>query len=74
VTATSFTLVTAEDPDHVFAFGLDIDLPSGRDVITFRRDADGRAVFGVHDSPEAARKRFSLVVPLELRLGAICRC
>jgi hypothetical protein len=66
VTATPFCLVSAEDPDQVFAYGLDIDLPSGRDVITFRRDTNGRTVFGVHDSPEAARQRFSLTVPLEL--------
>lgn len=30
MTATPFSLVSAEDPGKIFAYGLDIDLPSGR--------------------------------------------
>ncbi|GAB3435175.1 hypothetical protein [Actinophytocola sediminis] len=64
--ATPFVLVNAENPDQVFAYGLDIDLPSGRDVITFRRDADGRSMFGVHQSVETAHRRFNMITPLDL--------
>jgi hypothetical protein len=66
VTATPFALVSAEDRDEVFAYGLDIDLPSGREVVTFRRDISGLSVFGTHQSAEAAQKRFSAITPLEL--------
>ena len=66
MTAAAFSLVSADDHDKVFAFGIDIDLPSGREAITFRREADGRTVFGVHESAEAARLRFSRLVPLDL--------
>lgn len=74
MTATPFSLVSAEDHDKVFAFGLDIELPSGREVITFRREADGRTAFGIHESPEAARQRFSRLVPLDLVWEVTCRC
>lgn len=64
--ATPFALVCAEDHTQVFAYGLDIDLPSGREVITFRRDHSGHGMFGIHESVESARQRFSGIVPLEL--------
>jgi hypothetical protein len=66
MTATPFALVSSEDRTEVFAYGLDIDLESGRDVITFRREADGRTLFTVHGSVEEAWRRFSVVTPLEL--------
>ncbi|GAB3446038.1 hypothetical protein [Actinophytocola sediminis] len=74
MTATPFALVSAADHDQVFAYGLDIDLPSGRDVVTFRRGPDGRTMFGVHKSVETARQRFSIVTPLELVWEPSCRC
>lgn len=70
--AVPFALVSIEDRNRIFAFGLDIDLPS--EVITFRREADGRTTFGVHESAESARRRFSHVTPLELRWDPGCRC
>jgi len=66
VTATPFALVSAEDSSKIFAYGLDISLDSGRDVITFRRDQGGQTMFGVHSSAESALLRFSHVTPLEL--------
>jgi uncharacterized protein (UPF0548 family) len=66
VTATLFALVSAEDHTQIFAYGLDIDLPSGREVITYRRDQAGHSMFGVHQSMEAARRRFSMITPLDL--------
>jgi uncharacterized protein (UPF0548 family) len=66
VTAVPFALVSAEDHTKVFAYGLDIDLPSGREVITFRRDHAGHSMFGIHESVESACRRFSGIAPLEL--------
>jgi hypothetical protein len=74
VTATPFALVSAEDDNKVFAYGLDIEMPSGREVITFRRDSSGHSMFGVHQSVEAARQRFSTITPLELVWEQSCRC
>lgn len=66
MTATPFALVSATDDTKIVAYGLEIDLPSGRDVVTFRRESDGRTSFGVHRSVDAARRRFSLVTPVAL--------
>jgi hypothetical protein len=74
VTATPFSLVSAEDHDMVFAYGLDIDLPSGHEVITFRRDSTGRSLFGVHQSVESAHRRFSAVAPMDLIWENNCLC
>jgi hypothetical protein len=74
MTATPFALVSAEDHDKIFAYGLDIDLPSGRDVVIFRRDSTGRSIFGVHASVEAARQRFDVTTPLKLVWEHSCRC
>lgn len=74
MTATPFALVSAEDRNKIVAFGLDIDLPSGRDVVTFRRETGGQSTFGVHRSVEAARVRFSLVTPVEVVWEPGCRC
>jgi hypothetical protein len=74
MTATPFALISTEDRSKIFAFGLDIDLPSGREVITFRRDPTGRSMFGVHQSAESARQRFSIITPLELVWQPDCRC
>jgi hypothetical protein len=74
MTATPFALVSAVDRDKIYAYGLDIDLASGREVVTFRREVDGRKVFAVHRSVESARRRFSVVTPLELVWEPSCRC
>ncbi|GAB3438871.1 hypothetical protein [Actinophytocola sediminis] len=66
MTAIAFALVSSENQDKIFAYGLEIDLPTGRDVITFRREADGQTMFGMHQSVESARQRYSAVTPLEL--------
>jgi hypothetical protein len=66
MTATPFALVSAEDNSRILAYGLDIDLPSGRDVITYRRDSDGRNLFTVHQSMESARRRYNRITPVDL--------
>lgn len=74
MTATSFALVSVEDRGKVFAYGMEIDLPAGREVVTFRRESGGQCLFGVHESAEGARRRFSVVTPLELVWESGCDC
>jgi hypothetical protein len=74
MTVTPFALVNPDDQRMIFAYGMDIDLPSGRDVITFRRDSSGKSMFGVHRSVESARARFSVITPLALVWEPSCRC
>lgn len=74
MTAVPFALVSAEDHTRIFAYGLDIDLPSGHEVVTFRRDGTGHSIFGIHTSVETALLRFSAVAPLELVWEPECRC
>ncbi|OLF05870.1 hypothetical protein BLA60_34380 [Actinophytocola xinjiangensis] len=66
MTAIPFALVSAEDRDRVVAYGLDIELASGRDVVTFRRDGDGRSTVTVHRSVEDAVRRYQGLTPVEL--------
>jgi len=63
-----FTLVSTEQPDLVFAFGLEIVRDGNvEEAVTFRREPDGgQVMFGAHASAESARARFSLVTPLTL--------
>lgn len=72
--AIPFALVSADDPAKIFAYGLDIELASGREAVTFRREANGQSMFGVHNSAESAQRRFSLVTPLELVWEPDCHC
>lgn len=74
MTATPFALVSTEDRNKVLVYGLDIDLPSGHEVITFRRDPTGHTMFGVHQSVESARRRFSVLTPVELVWETGCSC
>jgi hypothetical protein len=74
VTAVPFALVSAEDRTRIFAYGLDIDLPFGHEVVTFRRDGTGHSTFGVHESVETALLRFNTVTPLELVWEPGCSC
>jgi len=72
MTAIPFALVSVEDPTRILAYGLDIDLASGRDVITYRRDSDGRNMFAVHQSVELARRRYEALTPVALRWEPAC--
>ncbi|OLF12726.1 hypothetical protein BLA60_05460 [Actinophytocola xinjiangensis] len=74
MTVTPFALVNPDDQRMVFAYGMDIELPSGREAVTFRREASGQPMIGVHGSAEAAHRRFSMVTPLDLIWEPGCRC
>ena len=71
--AIPFALVSVEDRSKIVAYGLDIDLPSGRDVVTFRREAGGQHTVSVHQSVERACDRYSVLTPLELVWEPDCR-
>jgi hypothetical protein len=45
-----FVLVNEENTRQIFAFGID----TGEEVVTFRRDGDNKAIFGVHTSVDTA--------------------
>jgi hypothetical protein len=66
MTATPFALVCVADRDKVLAYGMEIELASGREVVTFRRESNGQTMFGVHQSVEAACRRFNGITPVEL--------
>lgn len=62
-----FTLVSAEDPTRIFAWGMQITEADTRTAIVWRRDPEnGQNTFGVHASAEAARRRFGLITPMEV--------
>ena len=63
-----FTLRNAENLSEVFAVGVSIVSEEGdEEAVIYRRDPDNRgSTFGVHASPEAACKRFGLILPLEV--------
>lgn len=65
-----FTLVTIDD-SKVFAWGIEIDteVAGVRDTeaVIYRKDpANGRTLFGLHDSAQAASDRWSSIVPVEV--------
>ena len=66
-----FTLVTIDDDSKVFAWGIEIDteVAGVRDTeaVIYRKDpANGRTLFGLHDSAQAASDRWSSIVPVEV--------
>ncbi|MCT2587073.1 hypothetical protein [Actinophytocola gossypii] len=61
-----FTLVSADDPTLVFAWGMQVSEPDRRTAVVWRREPDGQDILGLHASADAARERFSLVTPLDL--------
>lgn len=69
--ATLFSLVVTENPDQVFAWGMEIiddakDLEETRQAIVYVGYADGQGSISTHTSAESACKRWSAVVPLSI--------
>jgi hypothetical protein len=63
-----FTLTIEGDYDNVFAVGMSITHPDGKqEVVTYRRDpVSGHTTLGTFDTPEGALRRCNMVVPVEL--------
>jgi len=62
-----FTLVTIDDDSQVFAWGIEIQTDDDLEAVIYRKDpANGRTLFGLHDSAQAACDRWSSIVPLEI--------
>lgn len=62
-----FFLTSADDDTQIIAWGMEITGPEETEAITFRRDPHTRETqFGVHDSAEAALKRYQRMVPANL--------
>jgi hypothetical protein len=68
VDSVPFSLVSTESPGAVFAFGLEI-VRDGEPVeaVVYRREPNGKSMFGVHQSAESAARRYSVVTPLMLQ-------
>ncbi|MBP2321700.1 hypothetical protein JOF56_002085 [Kibdelosporangium banguiense] len=66
--AQLFTLVSAEDPDKIFAWGMEIATDDDVEAIVYRRDPlTHRTMFGVHNSAEEALARYGNTRALDLQ-------
>lgn len=64
-----FTLVTDEDHDSIFAWGMEITHSDGCAAVIYRWDPTTRqSTQGVHSSAEGARILYSLVAGVPLAL------
>ena len=63
--AKLFTLVSADDPNKVFAWGMEIDSTEETVAVLYRRGA-GRYSTGLHPSAEAALRLWSRIAPMQL--------
>lgn len=71
--ASLFSLVTTENPDRVFAWGMEITtaknaegLEASRKAIVYIHHSDDKNTLAQHTSAEAACSRWSQVVPLQI--------
>ncbi|ALG05643.1 hypothetical protein [Kibdelosporangium phytohabitans] len=66
--AQLFTLTKADDPNEVYAWGMQITTADDTEAVVYRRDpVSQRAMFGVHDSAEAALARYGSAHDLALQ-------
>lgn len=62
-----FTLVSAEDEDQVFAWGMEITTPSEQEAVTYcRNPITNQTVFGLHRNAESALRRYGMMHQLRL--------
>ncbi|MGB3443420.1 MAG: hypothetical protein WBA97_32185 [Actinophytocola sp.] len=62
-----FTLVSADDDDNVFAWGLEITTPNDQEAVTYCRNlSTNQAVFGLHPNAESALRRYGSTFQLRL--------
>jgi hypothetical protein len=64
-----FALVSAENYDRIFGWGIEITHRDEREAVIYRRDpTTRRAMHAVHESAEAARACYTRLLPVELAL------
>ncbi|MET0236097.1 MAG: hypothetical protein ABW224_15740 [Kibdelosporangium sp.] len=66
--AQLFTLISAEDPSQIFAWGMEITAGDDTEAVVYRRDPlTQRTMFGVHNSAADALARYGNSRPLDLQ-------
>jgi hypothetical protein len=64
-----FTLVSEDDHEGIFAWGMEITHPGGRTAVIYRWDPTTRqSTQGVHSSAEGARVLYSRIAGIPLAL------
>lgn len=62
-----FTLVSAEDDNNVFAWGMQITTPTEQEAVTYcRNPITNQTVFGLHRDAESALRRYGSTLQLRL--------
>lgn len=62
-----FTLVSADDEDNVFAWGMEITTSYEQEAVTYcRHPVTNQTVFGLHSNAESALRRYGTTFQLRL--------
>jgi hypothetical protein len=62
-----FTLVSADDDEMVFAWGMQITTPTEEEAVTYcRNPVTNQTVFGLHRNAESALLRYGTALQLRL--------
>jgi hypothetical protein len=62
-----FTLVSADNEEYVFAWGMEITTPDEQEAVTYcRNPVTNQTVFGLHSNAESALRRYGTTFQLRL--------
>lgn len=62
-----FTLVSADNEENVFAWGMQITTPDEQEAVTYcRNPVTNQTVFGLHSNAESALRRYGTTFQLRL--------
>jgi hypothetical protein len=62
-----FTLVSADNEENVFAWGMEITTPDEQEAVTYcRNPVTNQTVFGLHSNAESALRRYGTSFQLRL--------
>jgi len=62
-----FSLVSADNDDNVFAWGMEITTARGQEAVTYcRNPVTNQTVFGLHSNAESALRRYGATFQLRL--------
>lgn len=62
-----FTLVSAENDNDIFAWGMQITTPTEQEAVTYcRHPVTNHTVFGLHPNAESALRRYGRTFQLRL--------